>query len=366
MSPNIVLLIELGRNALVASRPTDLQITFSDSSHHSCPDVVQTQVLSSLKRTVVERVLGLSHTPKPVSPTAKLAQLKLHAMPLLTRIRSLHFRCDTGRSDADASVIFPELLRVVGNRLRALHIEFPFTMHLSQAPRLEFLETFTLDIHPYHPSQDHKTAVEKVPAFLLAHKFTLRNVSFTITDGAFDVLPILRCLQLIPCLYSISLSFPYDVMPTTVVHSWQDMLETHRQHLRSLSLSFTTTSAIQVPAFFHRKGCFLQLPNLTNLAIYMHGVPFVRIHLEIYFQPFSSSLVSLDIRHPLSPGHHTRDKFRRFCKILSHFTYLQDLSLTNYGPFHPTDLVIFASSLPHLLFLFIECFNSPSLKVSCL
>jgi len=99
--------------------------------------------------TTIEKIIGSS----PVPPTAKLAQLTLHAIPLLIHITRLRFRCDTGRSDADSSVVFPELLRGVGSCVRALHIG---AMHFSQAPRLEFLETFSLDIHPYHTPEVHK------------------------------------------------------------------------------------------------------------------------------------------------------------------------------------------------------------------
>jgi len=101
--------------------------------------------LSLLRKVMARR-------PKPIPATMKLAQVAEHVMPRLTRVTKLSFvyaksvsNFDLeGPYDVKASLMFPQLLSIVGNRLRALHIQSPFVLYLPS--RLEYLETFSLDV----------------------------------------------------------------------------------------------------------------------------------------------------------------------------------------------------------------------------
>ena len=94
----------------------------------------------------------MARRPKPIPATMKLAQVAEHVMPRLTRVTKLSFvyaksvsNFDLeGPYDVKASLMFPQLLSIVGNRLRALHIQSPFVLYLPS--RLEYLETFSLDV----------------------------------------------------------------------------------------------------------------------------------------------------------------------------------------------------------------------------
>ena len=96
-----------------------------------------------------------------------------------------------------------------------------------------------------HTSEIHRIMLEKIPAFLLAQKSTIRNLSLVIDNATFDVSSILQSLQLISCLHDISLTLPYATEATTLTPTalsskeWLKILGTHQQHLRSLDLSFT-------------------------------------------------------------------------------------------------------------------------------
>ena len=121
--------------------------------------------------------------------------------------------------------------------------------------------------------------LEKIPAFLLAQKSTIRNhLSLAIDNITFDVSPILhdQWLQLISCLHDISLTLPYANEATTLTPTelsskeWLNILGTHQQHLRSLDLSFTpdcTVNPYAVLSTLRREWCSVKLPNLRNLAI---------------------------------------------------------------------------------------------------
>ena len=315
---------------------------------------------SSLKqffRTIIDRAMGRKKS-EPVLPTPKLAQLTEHAMPQLTRITRLGFsskkRLD-GVDDAEPSLFFSEVLRIVGHRLRSLHIQSHFAIYLP--PRLELLEAFLVDaFKPYHTVEIHNTMIHKVPAFLLAHKSTVCNVSFAMDDH-FDVSPIFQCLELMSHLHSIHLSLPYGAMATSTV-PLRDILKTHQQHMKSLSLTFVPPT---LPVFLCEDWCSVGLPNLRNLTICLPGM--FGDELGTYIRQFSSSLVSVEINHSFD----TRDKLQAFCTVLSDFPHLQNLSLSIFD-FHPGDLFLFATTLPRLHSLFVD-YSSVYLRmgeVSCI
>ena len=129
--------------------------------------------------------------------------------------------------------MFSELLCIVGHHLRSLHIRSPFTLYLP--PRLEYLKTFSLHAcRPYHTSEIHRIVLENDPAFLLAHESTILTRCIVRDPTS----PILQCLQLISCLYDISLPLPYALTTTGIsFNDGRDILET-QQHPRSASLAW--------------------------------------------------------------------------------------------------------------------------------
>ena len=78
---------------------------------------------------------------KPIPPAVKLAQLALHAMPRLTRVTKLSFVCgellevSDRACAADIPLIVPEVIRIIGTRLRTLNIQSPLVVHLQVTPR---------------------------------------------------------------------------------------------------------------------------------------------------------------------------------------------------------------------------------------
>ena len=345
------MLILHGRNQFLSSRPTDLGITFYDSLDHYAPNVMQKKSRFSLKlflRSIIDKAMG--RKPIPVQlPMPKLAQLTEHAMPQLTSITRLSFSSKkrlNGPHDAESSLFFHEVLRIVGNRLRSLHIQSPLAIYLP--PQLEFLEELSVEaFEPYHTLEIHNAMIEKVPAFLLAHKSTICNVSFAINDHPnFDLSPIFQCLTLMFHLHSIHLSLPYEAMATNAV-PLRDILKTHRQHIKSLSFSFISVPP-SVPVLLHEDWrSVLGLPNLRNLTICLPGM--FGDELGTYIRQFSSSLVSVEINHSFD----TRDGLQDFCNVLSDFPHLQNLSLSIFD-FHPGDLFVFATALPSLHSLFVD------------
>ena len=335
---------------------------------------MQTNLFSSLRpllRTVVDKTKG--RKPKPIPLAVKRSQLAEHVMPRFTRVTKLSFvyaksvsEDSEGSYDVEASLIFPQLLSIVGNRLQALRIQSPFVLYLP--PRLESLETFSLDAcKPYHTSEIHKVMIEKVPAFLLAQKSTIRSVSFMIDNPTFDVSPILQCLQFVSCLHDIRLALPYVIVagtrtiPGMPFKQGCKILEAHRQHLRSLDLSFTPNRLIDSfsdrPAF--RQECWsVDLPNLRKLTIYIPGVIMVvtdSVLAPNLKGPLSSSLVSLTIQHQVFSVVCSLQscEIRTFCKMLGNFPCLQDLSFCIYD-FDIRALFIFADALPRLRSLFVD------------
>ena len=315
-------LTSLERNPLLCSRPTDLHVTFYDSCNHSGPNVVQTNLRSSLRpllRTIIDK--AMDRRPKPIPASLKLAQFAEHVMPRLTRVTRLSFvylkllsENSEEPYDVEASFMFPELLSIVGNRLRDLHIQSYFALYLPLQPRLESLETFSLDAcEPYHTSEIHGIMLEKIPAFLLAHRSTISKVSLTIDNHAFDISPILQCLELVPHLQDINLPFPYA--------AWAVKLANPRK------------SRIRIPV-----------------------VPFGSWGLGTYIRQFSSSLVSLTIRHQGYYNILSSQQIGILCKLLGNFPCLQDLSLSIYR-FNILDLVSFASTLPRLHSLFLDYYT---------
>ena len=314
--------------------------------------------LKPLLRTIIDETMN--RKPKP---TVKLAQLAEHVMPRLTRVTKLSFVYaklvsddSEGPYDVEVSLMFPELLGIVGNRLRALHIQSPFALYLP--PQLESLESFSLDAcAPYHTSKIHGIMLEKIPAFLLAQRSTIRDVSLAIDNVTFDVSPILQCLQLMSCLHDISLELPYS---TKAIHfkEGRNILKTHQQHLRSLDFSLTPGLSVKssaVPPVVGQEWWSVELPNLRNLAIHMPGVLF-RWNVGNYIRQFSSSLVSLTIRRHsnlLSDFFTQNKETERFCKLLCNFPCLQDLSMS-LSSFNTRDISIVAITLPRLCSLFID------------
>ena len=364
------LLIQLGRNPLLFSRPTALQITFHDSFNHPGPNVTETRIQnrSSWKlilRTIIGSTMG--RKPKSIAPTVKLTQITLHAMPRLIHVSTLSFAYAKsldnmdGRRDMEASLIFPETLRIVGDRLRNLHIQSPFAMYLP--PQLGSLESFSVDaVGPCHRPDIHNVMIDKVPAFLLAHQSTIRDVSFSIDNPTLDITPILQCLRDMSCLHTIRLSLSYGTISSGTSVDFQggrEILAKHQQHLTSLSLGFVGDRVIgwAVPVFFRQDWCSVKLPNLRDLTIRLPGVPFRR-ELGIYIRQFSTSLVSLKIMHVPFSAHIGNGKFRSFCDILSAFPCLEDLSLY-LSNFNIEQLIVFASTLPHLRSLLLHYSYQP-------
>ena len=286
---------------------------------------MQTNLRSSsrpLLRTIIDETMG--RKPKPIPATLKLAQLAEHVIPRLIRVTRLSFVYaklvsddSEGPYDGEASLVFPELLSIVGSRLRALHIQSHFALYLPPRPGLESLETFSLDAcEPYHTSEIHRIMLEKIPAFLLAQSSTIRKVSLTIDNATFDISPILRCLQLIPHLQDISLPFPYA--------AWSVRLASSRKSKPDGSWGLGT-----------------------------------------YIRQFSSSLVSLTLSHQGYYNILTSQQIGILCKLLGNFPCLQDLSLSIYN-FNILDLVVFASTLPRLHSLFLDYYSVSMSVVSCL
>ena len=95
--------------------------------------------------------------------------------------------------------------------------------------------------------------LEKIPAFLLAQKSTIRNhLSLAIDNITFDVSPILhdQLLQLISCFHDISLTLPYA-----------------NEILRSQLYPDCTVNPYAVLSTLRREWCSVKLPHLRNLAI---------------------------------------------------------------------------------------------------
>ena len=341
---------------------------------------MQTKLWRLLLWTIIDKMKG--RKPKPIPPTLKRAQFAEHVMPRLTSITKLSFvyaksvsNLDSeGPYDVEASLMFPQLLSIVGNRLRALHIQSPFALYLP--PRLESLDTFSLDAcRPYHTPEIHRIMLEKVPAFLEAQRSTIRNVSFAIDNPTFDVAPILQGLQLMSCLHDIRLALPYESATRTITampfKAGFKILETHQKHLRSLDLSFTPDHFVDpvsdLPAL--RQECWsVDLSNLKNLTICIPGVMVIDDpnHSNGYtWGPLSSSLVSLTIRHQVFPIVRTPQpqEFGMFCAVLSKFSCLQDLSFCIYH-FDIQALFVFASTLPRLRSLFVDYSYVTLVKVS--
>ena len=320
-------------------------------------------------RTVIGRTVG--RKPKSIAPTVKLTQIALHAMPRLIHVSTLSFVYSKtsddlgGRRDTEASLIFPEILRIVGHRLRNLHIQSPFAMYLP--PQLGSLESFSVDaVGHCHRPDIHNIMLAKVPAFLLAHQSTIRNVSFSIDNPTLDISPILQCLREMSCLHTIGLSLSYGTISSASSVDFQSgrgILEKHQQHLRSLSLGFVVDRVVgwTVPVFFRHDWCLVKLPNLRDLTIHVPSVPFRR-ELGGYIRQFSSSLVSLKIMHVPFSAHVGNSKLRSLCEMLGDFPCLEDLSLY-LSNFNIEQLIVFASTLPHLRSLLLHYSYQP-LKIN--
>ncbi len=317
-------------------------------------------------KPILRTVIGKTgRRPKPIAPTVKLTQIAVHAVPRLTRISTLSFvyakTSDDSDGSCDTEVIFPEILRITGHHLRNLHIQSPFAMYLP--PQLGSLESFSVNASGrYHRPEIHDIMLEKVSTFLLTHQSTIRDVSFSIDNPILDISPILQCLQDMSRLHTIELCLSYGTISSTATANFQggrEILEKHRQHLRSLSLSFVVDRVIgwAVPAFFRQDWCSVKLPNLRNLTIRIPSVPFRR-DLGIYIRHFSSSLVSLKIMHVPFSAHVGDSKLRSFCVMLGDFPCLQDLSLY-LSNFNLEQLIVFASTLPHLHSLLLHYSYQP-------
>ena len=293
--------------------------------------------------------------PKLVPPTIKLAQLALHAMPRLTRVTKLSFTSTKALdgsfegASSDASLIIPKTIQIIKNRLRSLHIQSLFAMYLPPSElQLESLETFSLDaLAPYHTPQIHAIMLDKIPAFLLAHKSTIRNMLFAIDHSDLDASPIFQCLTAMPCLYDISFFLPSaDMYP---FRGKSDLFVVHRQHLRSLSLSIKTTGLslngilrLLLQNWLRRLVTF----PVRTLTVCTPSMLFIRA-LTIYIISQFSSLVSLVLSDMISPFSDSGLRLQDFCKQISGFPCLQNLGLS-LDTFRELDLCTLARNLPHL------------------
>ena len=222
--------------------------------------------------------------------------------------------------------------------MQALRIQSPFALYLP--PRLESLKTFSLDAcKPHHTSEIHRIVLEKIPAFLVAQRSVIRNLSLMMNNPTFNMSPVLQSLRLISCLHDISLALPYVTMTTTLTitavpfKGRRSILETH-QYLRSFKdLSFTPNFSSD---FHYEEWHSVELPNLKNLTIRvpMSGVSIGSFELGNFIQQFSSSLVSLTIRRLLICKFRPSKKKLRDAAQLSIFARPQPVHLIirNSGP----------------------------------
>ena len=316
---------------------------------------METTILNRPSWKPIRSIIGSTtgKRPKSIAPAIKLTQIALHAMPRLTRVSTLSFvyaKTPDGRADKETFLIFPEVLRIVGHRLRHLHIQSPFAIHLPL--QLGPLESFSVDAAgPCHRLEIHNIMLDKVPAFLLAHHSTIRDVSFSIDNPTLDITPILQCLWDMSCLHTIGLSLPYGRFSSACSVDFQggrEILEKHQRHLRSLSISFVEIGWT-VPESFRQDWCPARLPELRDLTIHVPGVPF-RQELGSCIRRFSSSLVSLKIMHVPFSAHVSN---RSFCEMLGHLRCLEDLSLY-LSSFNIDQLGVFATTLPHLCSLLLH------------
>ena len=332
---------------------------------------METTILNRLLWKPIQTFIGnaMGRKPKSIAPAVKLSQIALHAMPHVSTLSFVYAKTSDGRPDGETFIIFPEILRIVGHRLRHLHIQSPFAIHLP--PQLGSLESFSIDaVKPYHRLEIHNVILDKVPAFLLAHHSTIRDVSFSIDDFTLDITPILQCLRDMSCLHTIGLSLCYDTFSSASSESSVDfqgereILDKHRQHLRSLSISFAEIGWT-LPVFFRQDWDWgpARFPKLRDLTIRIRGLLFRR-ELESYVRLFSSSLVSLKIKHaPFS----AQVNNSTFCEMFGHLWCLEYLSLY-LSSFNIEQLGIFAITLPHLCSLFIHysCLPHQEYSVSLL
>ena len=364
----------IDRSPLLSSRPTALQLVFYDSPNRSGQDVISMSTnfnISSLKPLLRSAIYYAKH--KRVLPTIKLAHLALHAMPRLTRVTKLSFTSTKVLGEPsidatdDASLIIPEVIRTIGNHLQSLHIQSLFAIYLPPPPSLQLasLETFSIDAcAPYHTREIHTIMLEKIPAFLLAHKSTIRNVSVAIDRCELDISPIFQCLQVMPYLYGIDLSLPYGY--TRPFRSELDLVVAHQQHLGSLSLNFTpnTRNGSAILDFFPADCREATFPNVRTLTIPISLILFNRAPVtSMIIRQFSSSLVSLTLNDAFLPSSNSRGALPTFCQIMSSFPCLRDLSLSIYG-FHMGDFSLFGRALPHLRSLFVNYYAVVTYPVS--
>jgi len=229
-------------------------------------------------------------------------------------------------------------------------LRLPTSSHFTSLESFSFKTHSPLTPHLIYVPPHAEVLSRKVVPFLQGHQSTLRDVSLTISTFLIDTSLIFQCLQAMPLLDRLEISFPFISMAKTPFHRYP-VLVAHGDSLKSLTLLFgiCPDSCVQGPPFFSQDWCLVDLPHLTNLTLAPPRMFFCPSFAN-YVHRFSTSLVSLTVLY--DPELKYMD-VKEFCKTLVEFQSLRRLDLSVLG-FSPTVLAEFARALPRLRSLILN------------
>jgi len=337
----------LSRNPLLSPRPKTLRIHMGSrvDTFFQQPEAPKPRTRSFLKR------IGQSITNWTTRRKSKAGlELIPTILPTLTGIMKLSIIYQENDPPSHETIIFAELWKVFGDRLRSLYINSSIanlSTFLTASLRLPSLEIFFLDARSADPHEVLPTTIVLIP-FLIAHQSSLRQISIRARHPHdLEISSILQCLQGMPCLYSIGISVPTSSIP----FNGHDMLIAHQQSLTSFALYLPSYSysPSSLSAFFSQDWCYLRLPNLRDLTI-QKTKPGPCKEFFDYIQLFASSLVTLTT----FPGpRFSYKEAEKLSRKLADFRSLRHLTLGVRG-LSPSTLACFAQALPGLSHLVLS------------
>jgi len=339
-----------GRNPLLSPRPKTLRIHMGSrlDAFFQQPEAPKPQARSFLKR--IGQSITNWTTRRKSNTGLELIPTRLDILPTLTGVMKLSIIYWQENIDpSHETIIFAELWKVFGDRLRSLYIHSSIanlSTFLTTSFRLPSLENFSIDARSADPHEVVPTTIVLIP-FLIAHQSSLRQISIRIRHPHYlEISSILQCLQGMPCLFSIGISVPTSSIP----FNGHDMLIAHQQNLTSFALYFPSHSysPSSLSAFFSQDWCYLRLPNLKDLTIQTPKPGLCKEFFD-YIQLFASSLVTLTI-----PGRRCSYKeAEKLSRKLADFRSLRHLNLGVRG-LSPSTLACFAQALPRLSHLVLS------------